>query len=80
MEKPLVDAYEKLAEAVIKLAKKDMKSKNTQRQYSACRFFMDNFSMDLYTGLAPDKMLEWERTRKTATEIFNREYITKEQK
>ena len=74
----IANGYRDLAEAVIKWAIEDLQpghaSVTHQDRFYACRFLLDERQMDIYTGLAPHMIRDWERAIPVAREIMTREY------
>ncbi|MBQ3318159.1 MAG: hypothetical protein IJG69_09500 [Spirochaetales bacterium] len=70
------DGYTALAEAVIKTAVCDLKSKSKEyhrrkHKFMSCLFFLDSDSKDLFTGLAPHMIRVWEQNEVKAKEIMD---------
>lgn len=74
----IANGYRDLAEAVIKWAIEDLRlghaGASHQDRFYACMFLLDEHQMDIYTGLAPHMILDWERAIPQAREIMVREY------
>lgn len=65
------DGWSALAEAVIKWAIRDMNSKTLVREkYFACKFLTNEEWKDLYTGLAPNMIHDWENAEPKAKRIL----------
>ena len=70
------DGFKTLAESVIRCALRDMKNCNLSRsRYTACLFFLNETAKDLYTGLAPDMIREWENAEPLARQILDTQFI-----
>ena len=73
----IANGYRNLAEAVIKCAIEDMQpgqSTHLDRAH-ACRFILDERWMDVYTGLAPHMIRDWEHAIPVARQIAEDEGI-----
>lgn len=73
------DGYTALAEAVIKASITDIKTKSTncyrrKDKYIACLFFTNEDCKDLWTGLAPHMIREFEHYEKIAWELLSTEF------
>lgn len=73
------DGYSALCEAVITNAIQDMKTRSNdwhrrRDKYLACQFFLDEENRELFTGLAPHMIRDWEHAEETAREIMATTY------
>ena len=65
-----------LAETVIRWALKDLDDKYLIRdRYFACKFFLDEAQKDLYTGLAPNMIRDWENAEPKAKKILETKFV-----
>lgn len=73
----IANGYRNLAEAVIKCAIEDLQPGQSTHQdrAHACRFILDERWMDVYTGLAPHMIRDWERAIPVARQIAEDEGI-----
>ena len=73
----IANGYRDLAEAVIKWAIEDLQPGHAnvthQDRIYACRFLLDERQMDIYTGLAPHMIRDWERAIPVARQIAEEE-------
>ena len=68
------EGWSALAEATIKLALRDMESKySPQHKYFACKFLTNEEQKELFTGLAPHMIRDWERAEIKAKKILETE-------
>jgi len=69
------NGYKDLAETMIREAINDLRPGQASHQdrYSACRFILDEKQMDIYTGLAPHMIRDWERAIPVARKILEKE-------
>lgn len=72
------EGYKSLAEAVIRVALTDLRCKSdgdVYRSYrlSSARFFLNEDKKDLWTGLAPHMIRDWEQAEKEAEEVYQAE-------
>jgi len=65
------DGWRALAESTIKWAIRDMKSRTLVRErYFACKFLTNEKWKDLYTGLAPNMIRDWEKAEVEAEDLL----------
>ena len=74
------DGYSALAEAVIRWCIYDINRKYTDEnlykaKYIACLFFMDDDCKELWCGLAPHMIRDYEHYRKVAKELLDTEFL-----
>ena len=69
------NGYKDLAETMIKEAINDLKPGQApfKDRISACRFILNEKQMDIYTGLAPHMIRDWERAIPVARKILEKE-------
>ena len=79
-ERPMVivkptDGFRALADAVIRSAANDLMRKEdsgtaSHYRYLGSRFFLSEYNFDLYTGLAPHMIRDWEKLIPLAREVY----------